>query len=173
MSNRIRKRWIRYCRSIEPAKINAAEAMRPARTGPKVHANACTSVLSCTWREQYHWRVKFLFGIFYLCPPCSRKFRFGILTPKWENRGEITPLVQSFKVPGWYPALCRMPPRHFGTLHQWCVKFVNRIFYLFWRPYGRKFRFGIFDRDATRNCFKKCEEIGEKLGSNFTESIKP
>ncbi len=46
MSNRIRKGWIRYCRSIEPAKINAAEAMWPARTGPKVHANACTSVIS-------------------------------------------------------------------------------------------------------------------------------
>ncbi len=44
--DRIRKGWIRYCRSIEPTKINAAEAMRPARTRPKVHANACTSVLS-------------------------------------------------------------------------------------------------------------------------------
>ncbi len=44
--NRICKGWIRYCRSIEPAKINAAEAMRPTRTGPKVHANACTSILS-------------------------------------------------------------------------------------------------------------------------------
>ncbi len=40
MSNRIHKGWIKYCRSIEPAEINATEAMWPARTGPKVHTNA-------------------------------------------------------------------------------------------------------------------------------------
>ncbi len=48
----------------------------------------------------------------------------------------------------------------FGTLHQWCIKFISRIFYPFWPPYGRKFRFGTltgvrpdgtFDQGATRS----------------------
>ncbi len=38
----------------------------------------------------------------------------------------------------------------FGTLHQWCVKFLPRIFYPFWLPYGRKFRFGTLDRGVTK-----------------------
>ncbi len=35
------------------------------------------------------------------------------------------------------------------TLHQWCVKFLSKIFYLFWPPYSRKFWFDIFSRGAT------------------------
>ncbi len=41
----------------------------------------------------------------------------------------------------------------FGTLHQWCVKFLSRIFYPFWPPYGWKFWFGTFDQDATSCIF--------------------
>ncbi len=67
-----------------------------------------------------------------------------LLTSKRENRGEKTPLVQSSEVPGWHPALCRMPHRHVATLYQWCVKFISRISYLFWPPYSRKFRFRYF-----------------------------
>ncbi len=38
----------------------------------------------------------------------------------------------------------------FGTLNQWCVRFLSRIFYPFWTAYGQKFWFGYFDRCATR-----------------------
>ncbi len=37
----------------------------------------------------------------------------------------------------------------FGILHQWCVKFLSRIFYPFWPPYSQKFQFGTFNRSAT------------------------
>ncbi len=54
------------------------------------------------------------------------------------------PLVQNSEVPKWHHALCRVPPRHFETLHQWrIVSFQD--FYPVWPPYSRKFRFGTFD----------------------------
>ncbi len=38
----------------------------------------------------------------------------------------------------------------FETSHQWCVKFLFRIFYPVWPFYGQKFRFGTFDWCATK-----------------------
>ncbi len=42
----------------------------------------------------------------------------------------------------------------FGTLRQWCVKFLSMIFYPFWALHDRKlqigFRFGLFDQGATK-----------------------
>ncbi len=62
----------------------------------------------------------------------------------------------------------------FGTLHQWCVKFLSRIFYLFWAPHCRKLRIGLFDLLATKWCFwPACyQNLGSVLlwcnhGSNF------
>ncbi len=91
--------------------------------------------------------------------------------PKWVKNPRdkhYAPLVQSSKVPGWYPALfaeChpgtsdkigkiwKFWPEEsifFDTLRQWCVKFLSRTFYPFWPPYGQKFWFGIFDLGANR-----------------------
>ncbi len=41
----------------------------------------------------------------------------------------------------------------FGTLRQWCVNFLPRIFYPFWSPHGQKLRIGLFDHCATKWCF--------------------
>ncbi len=70
------------------------------------------------------------------------------------------PLVQSSEVPG--VALCTLWMRwvkfenfdlervfSFGTLHQWCRKFLSGISYTFWPLYGRKFRFGTCNWDPT------------------------
>ncbi len=48
-------------------------------------------------------------------------------------------------------ALCRVQgaTRRFATVYQWCIKFLSWIFYPFWLPYSRKFRFGTFDRGMT------------------------
>ncbi len=40
-----------------------------------------------------------------------------------------------------------------GTLRQWCVKFLPRIFYLFSAPHSRKLWIGLFNRRATKWCF--------------------
>ncbi len=44
-------------------------------------------------------------------------------------------------------------PVRFGTLRQWCVNSLARIFYPFWSPRNRKLRIGLFDRRATKWCF--------------------
>ncbi len=41
----------------------------------------------------------------------------------------------------------------FRTLRQWCVKFLPRMFYLFWVPHSRKLRIVLFDCRATKWCF--------------------
>ncbi len=41
----------------------------------------------------------------------------------------FTHLVRSVRV---HSTGCRVPPQHFGTLHQWCGKFLSTIFYPFW-----------------------------------------
>ncbi len=51
----------------------------------------------------------------------------------------------------------------FGTLRQWCVKFLPRIFYPFWPLHSRKFRFGRFDHGATKWCFRPA--CDQNLGS--------
>ncbi len=83
-----------------------------------------------------------------------------LLTPKRENRGEklYSPLVQSFEVPEWHPALCRVPPRNFASV----VRKVSLqdFFTRFGRPTRRKFRFGTFDRSATRTVSKSVRPMG-------------
>ncbi len=66
-------------------------------------------------------------------------------------RKKILSLGQNFwilpiwsEVLEWHFALCRVPPKHCGTLHQGCEKYLFVIFYQFWPPYGRKFPFGTF-----------------------------
>ncbi len=72
-----------------------------------------------------------------------------------KNPGKklYAPLMQSSKVPWWYPALCRVPLQHFRTLHQRCVKFLSMIFYHFW-PYSDK----ILERNISHHWCKvpKC-----------------
>ncbi len=43
----------------------------------------------------------------------------------------------------------------FGTLHQWCRKFLSRIFYMFWPPYGRKFRFSTFNPKTGKKSWRE------------------
>ncbi len=71
-------------------------------------------------------------------------------------------------MPGWHSALCRVPPRHFGTLHQWCVKFLSTIFHPFW---GWKYRIGIFDHRAAKRCKKSWREIFGTGGAKFRRKI--
>ncbi len=107
---------------------------------PVWHSAECR-VPSQHFGTSHHWCVKFLCTIF---PFWGRKYRFGIF-----GRREAKTCKKSWKkilrttgakfrcadVPGWHSVECRVPPWHFGTLHQWCVKFVCNIFYPFWPPY--------------------------------------
>ncbi len=40
--------------------------------------------------------------------------------------------------------------RDFGPLRQWSLKFPSAIYYQFWRPHSRKFRFRLFNQGATK-----------------------
>ncbi len=81
---------------------------------------------------------------------------FIVITPK-EQTGAESIVDQLEHLPGAVllqnlvlkTRLLRCRPSLFGTLHQWCVKFLSRIFYPFWPPYGQKFRFGTFDQDVS------------------------
>ncbi len=78
------------------------------------------------------------------------KVRIGIFghratkTGKKSRKKTLRTTDANYKVPGWHPTLCRVPPRQFRTFHQWCVKFLSRILYPLWPPNGRKFRFSTF-----------------------------
>ncbi len=48
---------------------------------------------------------------------------------------------QIFKILTW---------RDFGHLRQWSRKFLSTIYYTFWPPHSRKFRFDLFDQNATK-----------------------
>ncbi len=52
----------------------------------------------------------------------------------------------------------------FGTLHQWCQKFLSGIFYTFWPPYGRKFQFGTCDPKTGK---KSWRETLRTIGAEF------
>ncbi len=83
-------------------------------------------------------------------------------------RSEILPAGQNFlfwpiwcDVPCWHRVQSAIPTLwlqsatpelriRFGTLRQWCVKFLTRIFYSFWTPHSRKLRIGLFDHRATK-----------------------
>ncbi len=66
------------------------------------------------------------------------KFQRKILSPDQHFR--IVSILSEVSGWRWHSALCKVPPQHFGTLHQWCVKFLSAIF-PFW---GRKYRIRIF-----------------------------
>ncbi len=91
----------------------------------------------------HQWCLKFLSKIFCPCwTSYRRKFWFGTFdqgATRWV-KFENVDLERVFR---------------FGTLHQWCVKFLSRIFYQFWLPYGQKFRFGTFNRVATKWYFDR------------------
>ncbi len=52
----------------------------------------------------------------------------------------------------------------FGTLHQWCRKFLSRIFYTFWLLCGWKFRIGTFNPKMGK---KSWREILCTTGAEF------
>ncbi len=62
-------------------------------------------------------------------------------TKTWVRPFEVRPWGQIFIIFTW---------RDFGPLRQWSRKFPSTIYYPFWPPHGRKFRFGLFDQGATR-----------------------
>ncbi len=108
----------------------------------------------------HQWCRKFPSRIFYtFWPPYGQKFQFGTFDPKTckkSRRGtsRITGAeFQSTEVALWRvqcftPALRSKKVKFenfdlesvfsFGTLLQWCRKFLSRIFYQFLPPYGRK-----------------------------------
>ncbi len=92
------------------------------------------------------------------------KFRRKILFP-----GQNFRILHIWsEVPGWHFALCRVPPWHFRTLHQWCVKFLTTIFYPF---QGRKYRIRIFDHRVAKTCKQSWREIFGTVGTKFRRKI--
>ncbi len=85
------------------------------------------------------WLTKWMFEFrFPFWAPYSWNFRFGTfdqVATRWVK-------FENFDVERVF---C------FGTLYQWCVKFLSRIFYPFWPPYGQNFLFGTFDQGVTKN----------------------
>ncbi len=71
-------------------------------------------LVSCT--ETLFTKLKFL--VLFYC---------GLVQCCWTPLGKhlCCRLVQSSEMLAWHPVLCRVPPWHFGTLHQWCVNFRN------------------------------------------------
>ncbi len=76
---------------------------------------------------------------------------------------EFLPVLQPYSQKFWLGSLDHCATRwvtfvnvflervcFFGTLHQWCVTFLSRIFYPFWPSYGQKFWFSTFGHGATR-----------------------
>ncbi len=86
--------------------------------------------------------------------------------PGWHS-AEWQSVIPAFWMQSATPAL-RI---RFGTLCQWCVKFLPRIFYPFWAPHIRKLRIGPFDRRATKWCFwLACDQ---NLCSVFLTAVRP
>ncbi len=108
----------------------------------------------------HQWYVKFLFRNFYpFWPPYGRKLRFGTF-----DRGA----TRWVKFDNFHPeriVCCR-------TLHQWCVKFLSRIFYPFWPPYGRKFRLGTFDPKKGKSWIETLRTSGKKFRSGTLHSAE-
>ncbi len=94
------------------------------------------------WRETFGVRSEakysFLVKIFYSDPS-------GTMC----RSGTLQSVIYALWLQSATPALWI----RFGTLRQWCVKFLPGIFYLFWAPHSRKLRIGLFDCHATKWCF--------------------
>ncbi len=102
-----------------------------------------------------------------------RRETFGTIGEKIQRKllfsGQNSRILPFWsEVLGWHSALCWVKPRHFGTLHQWCVKFLSTIFYLFW---GRKYRIKMFGHRADKMYKKSWKETFSTIRAKFRRKI--
>ncbi len=120
-------------------------------------------ILQTTLTENYgNIFVKFLVK-------CWKSWRyFKNITKKIHSR-EVCNFWKKTGQNFWIlPFWSLVPPWHFGTLHQRCVKFLSTIFYSFW---GRKYRIGIIGHRVAKTCKKSWKETFGTIGAKFRRKI--